>query len=830
MATKTFRNKQELQDWLAQNKGVQGSADFGDGNTVDFGQLRPKEQPRERNFLESLVGSFVDPFIGLGKKGLEAGNALSQNKFGDFVKGENNYKTAFLNDEEYQNFKNNPFLDTGKDILGVGANFVPVGKIGMGLKGIGQLAKAGAISGGLSSLANQDPTNEKGFGGIDLVKAGADGLVGGAFGAGLGVVGKGLGALRKNSKNIANVGLDVKAKNLNLQFDKNTPIEWTQGYGRDAVKSLQNSGKATNPFNLQQKTQTNSSDFKNLLSDKYKDTVVDFAGNAQNNLDNLISPQALDKNINIGQIKNALRNNPDLANFSSGIASLEDQIKAMNSGALGKKIGQVRSTLNAGRDATKIKGLDNLANELEQIVPGYGIGDSTDPASAIENFLEVKDKFKNDLANIYKLTHEGLLNIDPKYAQSFGTKVPSLGISDTRKTIADEIIGQLDGGLGQNVINASPSAKARLNDLVEAIQATNGDPQKLLKLKSAITTNKIVNSDDVDASLVNNVIKNAGDYIRNKLEGAIPEAKDYFINQTPLQTLSGNASISLNKANNIPLPFTQGTGVPIPGVGGVKRALTNGLGNALQTGGNLLDSLGSATNNPLGRFATNPANFARGSAIIASNNLRQQPDTEAEDPAMTSETDTFSSTDTMDLPQPSYNPQRQQAIGQAYQILVTPEKMGGMGMNADEAGAYLQNVYGVELPSSKAKKATTAPKITDKTKSFFAAAERAKDAYKILDSGKVGTGKLASAGNIFGQFLGTQDPIQTKYNSALSGANAAARVALAGTALTENEKKNLVDLLPTIWDEPNIAKSKLQEFYATMLSYAQPNLNPESQI
>jgi hypothetical protein len=250
----------------------------------------------------------------------------------------------------------------------------------------------------------------------------------------------------------------------------------------------------------------------------------------------------------------------------------------------------------------------------------------------------------------------------------------------------------------------------------------------------------------------------------------------------------------------------------VPGIGAVKQGVTSATGGALQGIGKFLQNgiggvgnISNIANGRIGQTLQRGLPFAIGSQAF---NQPQQAGMEQ------SQTDTASQAQTGQA-----NQGTDPRIAQAYQQLVTPVKQGGMGLSNSDAEAYMINVLGVTPPSAQ----KGAAKTTDGQRKFLAAAENADLAANILAGGKVGTGKGAAAGNFISQLLGNQSSTQTDYNAKLTGARAAARSALSGATVTDQERADLMDLLPTIMDEPNIAKSKLKSFAEAMRIYASPS-------
>jgi len=182
--------------------------------------------------------------------------------------------------------------------------------------------------------------------------------------------------------------------------------------------------------------------------------------------------------------------------------------------------------------------------------------------------------------------------------------------------------------------------------------------------------------------------------------------------------------------------------------------------------------------------------------------------------------------DTMQMPQAPESEYSQDEIRQAMMELTAPVKQGGRGFSPSEAQKFLQLAYGIGGNSQSSTSAgAKSTKITDASKKFFAASDLAQKALRSLESGKVGTGKLATVGNKFGEFFGSQSAEQTDYLSNVASARGSAISALSGANVPPSEYDRIADLIPTSMDEPQIAKQKLKSFIEAMKTYANPNTN-----
>ncbi len=111
-------------------------------------------------------------------------------------------------------------------------------------------------------------------------------------------------------------------------------------------------------------------------------------------------------------------------------------------------------------------------------------------------------------------------------------------------------------------------------------------------------------------------------------------------------------------------------------------------------------------------------------------------------------------------------------------------------------------------------------KRTEKQNLFSAAARAAGDALALLESGQAKTGKVQNIGSKFGEFFGSQDPMQTEYYANLDSARGAALSALSGANVPPSEYERLRRFIPEPTDEYNIAVQKLRNFQEQMLNYA----------
>lgn len=112
-----------------------------------------------------------------------------------------------------------------------------------------------------------------------------------------------------------------------------------------------------------------------------------------------------------------------------------------------------------------------------------------------------------------------------------------------------------------------------------------------------------------------------------------------------------------------------------------------------------------------------------------------------------------------------------------------------------------------------------AKKYSEGDKKFLLAKNEANKAMRLLDGGKVSSGKLASAKSGVEEFLGVQDPNTTEFKAQLATARTAARNALLGANMSDKEMESYLDAIFSYSNEPQIIKAKLQTFINSMNDY-----------
>lgn len=141
-------------------------------------------------------------------------------------------------------------------------------------------------------------------------------------------------------------------------------------------------------------------------------------------------------------------------------------------------------------------------------------------------------------------------------------------------------------------------------------------------------------------------------------------------------------------------------------------------------------------------------------------------------------------------------------------------------------------IYRTKNPGAFGKIGATsgAPKQTETGMKFNLASQTAQQALDSLNAGLANTGKVQSVQSGVSKFLGNQDPSQTDYETKLSAARSVALNALSGAAVSPSEYARLADMIPTLQDEPQIAKQKLASFVQIMNMYGQGMNQTSSQL
>lgn len=144
------------------------------------------------------------------------------------------------------------------------------------------------------------------------------------------------------------------------------------------------------------------------------------------------------------------------------------------------------------------------------------------------------------------------------------------------------------------------------------------------------------------------------------------------------------------------------------------------------------------------------------------------------------------------------------------------QDLGNGGKNITELKSIsdaIDQAYGAD------KEKETNKKYSEGDKKFLLAKNEATKAMDLLDKGTVTTGKLAAAKSGLEEFFGTQDPNTTGFKAQLATARTAARNALLGANMSEQELKSYLDAIFSYSNEPQIIKAKLQTFIKSMQDY-----------
>jgi hypothetical protein len=386
MATQTFNTRAELQQYLAQNPNIRGTITQGDRT---FAIPTQAPQKKQRNFVEGLIGGFTDPFVGLAKKAGEAFVAGGNNRFGEFASGSDTYKPTFMDDYEWQKFKKNGLLDTAKDVVGVGVNFIPGGAAA---KGIGGLVKAGAIAGLGSGFANSEATD---LGGLinDSLTGGA---TGGVVGGGLGVAGKALGGLiGKGAK--GNLASGV-ANKLNEFADGRDLNVFKRAVGANAPQKLGGAVLEKESMNLANKMGVKINNADDLA--KFSQGVLDEFGGKISQAADQATQKGLKVDINdiIKPLQEKLNTQKLLPEMK---APIEDVISNLKQSAQGKLEAPV-AAISKNRGFT-------VANPTTQVTPAeaYKIKQQVGELGKFNLFVDPANSAK---AAVYQDVYGGLSN------------------------------------------------------------------------------------------------------------------------------------------------------------------------------------------------------------------------------------------------------------------------------------------------------------------------------------------------------------------------------------------------------------------------------------
>jgi hypothetical protein len=451
----------------------------------------------------------------------------------------------------------------------------------------------------------------------------------------------------------------------------------------------------------------------------------------------------------------------------------------------------IPNSLNAG-NIDNVAGLDELVVELNEKVPGVmNLTDVSNPSDVVDDFFRVRDNLQSQVDQVYDAARSQMSN-----QALLGTQasVPA----NVKDDITDRLFSKFN--LSRDEIIKSPALSRKVDTVAQKIAGTKGDPVKLFDVVSNLTTDKGLLADVATADR-NKIIEAARQYARDQLVDIIPGADDYFKNQSALWETINSSAGYLNELDKVPLPLVGGQ-VGVPGAGKAKQEGTNLLANIVGGTGRGLEGLGNVANRAnVSQFAQNPrlaqalgiAAGAEGVEGTPGINQFDEYDTEGETITRSSG---FTSDDLA-----------------LFDQLVTPTKLGGMGMTPGQAKEYISTITGRGMDD---------PKLLESQRKFYGAAEQARKALDMLEKGEAQTGKLQAVSSSIGKVTGSQSAKQAEYELAITAAASPARNAIAGSALTDSEKELLRPLIPTITDEPVQAKAKLEAFIDAMQSYANP--------
>lgn len=183
-------------------------------------------------FLGNILEGIANPFVGAIEKVGEGTSAISRGQLGDFLSGDEDYQTRFMDQGTYEDIGNNMGWDIAQDIAGIGATLLPAGWLGKGLLGA---VGTGALAGGLGAFSQTDLEDPLDAGQI-LGGAATGGVLGGAFNLG----GKALGRLGRGGKKagkLTNIADELQSQNLVQKFDPKTGLGGKQAR-QEALKDV----------------------------------------------------------------------------------------------------------------------------------------------------------------------------------------------------------------------------------------------------------------------------------------------------------------------------------------------------------------------------------------------------------------------------------------------------------------------------------------------------------------------------------------------------------------------------------------------------------------
>jgi len=465
--------------------------------------------------------------------------------------------------------------------------------------------------------------------------------------------------------------------------------------------------------------------------------------------------------------------------LGGGLQAGGEGIKALKNIKADNKITQYMS-----KQRGEAIGLD--ANKLAKS-RSTGISSATDGEVAIDKFFNSMDElgYKPRTSEMASRSADEALS---KYGSNFKNllKTADSNMSFTgadTASIWDDVVSKV--GNNDKIMNAS-TVKELSQDL--ASLGNNYTPSQLNlireKAREAIKWNRTGVTPNTERG-----VKAIFDSIDDFFKGSIPQSEEVLSKMSNIYTVRPFIQGKAIASGKVPVG-TISTHINIP-TGGLDEVVQSGvgeLGSKLQTGsmgtgmesiGNILGGLGQATQ----RVAPAMASQIGGQPQQAPIQPQQQPQSQGVD----SETQAI-----------------QMAMAQAiYSGQITADEaeaiMGYLGINNGMSG-------GGDL--------------TEKQRMFVAAGQAADEALNILESGEANTGKLQNVGSFFGRTFGTQDPMQTTYESKLDAARSAALSALSGANIPPAEYERMAGFIPEPTDEYNIAVAKLKSFRDEMSRYA----------
>jgi hypothetical protein len=484
----------------------------------------------------------------------------------------------------------------------------------------------------------------------------------------------------------------------------------------------------------------------------------------------------------------------------------------MNTGSLGNEVAQIRKALNKGGDAMNVKGVDKLAQRLNDELPGFvKITDTSNPSDVIESFLSAKDKIRADLDGVYAAARQNVT-------------------ASPRQSVADTLYKKFN--ISPNEIGSSSPLNNKLETVINKIQDTQGKPTALFETVSELTNNKsFLDSLGADRD---NIVKAAREYARDAIIDAVPGAEEYFTKNANIWDVTGNAANYMNSRNNISIPLL-GKAV-IPGFGSVKEGTTNLIANSVGAAGKGakgLDALLQRLPNVDPRLAANTPKLAGiGGALAFPQESMESNDGSMDTEAFLTMLQASQAPESMGMGQEEMGMgtgMEEETIGsrlsdeeiEVYKQLVTPVKQGGQGMTPSNAEKYMTNVFGSNFETAKSSSSTGAKEQTlnQKQAQYKSAGDQAQEALNLLESGEAKTGKLNFIGSAIGNVTGMKDPKQTEYEAIIGYARTSLMNGLLGAAMSEREMANLAPFIPQLTDEPQVAKQKLKTFKNIMDRY-----------